>query len=121
MRGCWKGPISPLHTDGGNSGRRRFFECVVRLVEPSGSPTTVPCSNFLESVLGVCGVKTFIVAPESKMPNTIFGTVVLEVSSLKLNVRLFNVGSGHRHRQRPTSAQCFSNPPMLLARVDCLL
>ena len=42
MRGCWKGPISPLQTDRGNSGRRRFFECVVRVVEPSGSPTMVP-------------------------------------------------------------------------------
>ena len=57
MRGCRKGPISTLHAAGSNSGRRRFFECVVRVVEPSGSPTTVPCSNVLESVPGVCGVK----------------------------------------------------------------
>ena len=57
MRGCLKGPISPLHAAGGNSGRRRFFECVVRVVEPSGSLTMVSCSNFLESVPGICGVK----------------------------------------------------------------
>ena len=44
-----------------------------------------------------------MVAPESKMPKTVFCTVVLEVSSLQLNVKLFNVGRGHRHHQRPTS------------------
>ena len=38
---------------------------------------------FLESVPGVCGVKKFMVAPESKMPKTVFCTVVLEVSSLQ--------------------------------------
>ena len=65
MRGCWKGPISPLQAANGNSGRRRFFECVVRVVEPSGSPNMVPCFSFLESVPGVCGVKKFMVAPES--------------------------------------------------------
>ena len=43
--------------------------------------------------------------------------VVLEVSSLQLNVKIFNVCSGHRHHQRPTSARCFSNPPMVLAWV----
>ena len=98
MRGCQIGPISPLHAAGGNFGRRRFFECVVRVVEPSGSPTMVPWSNFLESVPGVCGVKKFMLAPESKMPKTVFCTVVLEVSSLQLNVKLFNVGSGHWNR-----------------------
>ena len=46
MRGCQKGPISPLHAAGENSGRRRFFECVVRVVEPLVSPTNVPCSYF---------------------------------------------------------------------------
>ena len=121
MRGCRKGPISPLHMAGGNSGRRRFFECVVRVVEPSVSPTMVPCSNFLESVPGVCGVKKFMVAPESKIPKTVFRTVVLEVSLLQLNVKLFNVGSGHRQHQRPTSARCFYNPPMVLALVACSL
>ena len=121
MRGCQKCPISPLHAAGGDSGRRRFFEYMVRVVEPSGSPTTVPCSNVLESVPGVCGVNTFMVAPESKMPKTVFCTVVLKVSSLQLNVKLFNVGSGHRHRQRTTRARCFTEPPMVLARVACSL
>ena len=78
----------------------------------------VPFFSFLESVPGVCSVKNFIVAPEYKIPKTVLCTVVLEVSSLKLNVNLFNVYSGHRHRQRPTSARCFSDPPMMLARVD---
>ena len=72
MRGCRKGPISPLQAAGGNSGRRRFFECVVRLVEPSGSPTMVPCSSFLVSVPGVYRVKKFMVAPKSKIPKTLF-------------------------------------------------
>ena len=67
MRGCWKGPIYPLQAARGNSVRRRFLECVVRVVEPSGSPTAVSCFSFLESVPGVCGVKKFIVAPESKI------------------------------------------------------
>ena len=62
-----------------------------------------------------------MVAPESKMPKTVFGTVVLEVSTLQLKVKLFNVGGGHRHLQRPTRARCFSDPPMVLARVACLL
>ena len=56
MRGCWKGPISPLHAARGNSGRSRFFECVVRVVELSGSLTMVPFFSFLESVPGVVGV-----------------------------------------------------------------
>ena len=72
MRGCWKDPIYPLHTARGNSGRRRFFECAVRVVEPSGSPTMVPCFSFLESVPGVCGVKKCMVAPESKIPKAVF-------------------------------------------------
>ena len=72
MRGCWKGPISPLRAARGNYGRRRFFECVVRVVDPSRSLTMVPCFNFLESVPGVCGVKKFVVAPESKIPKTFF-------------------------------------------------
>ena len=59
----------------------------------------VPCSSFLESVPGVCGVKIFMVAPECKIPKTVFYMVVLEVSSLQLNVKLFNICSGHRHRQ----------------------
>ena len=121
MRGCQKCPISSLHAAGGNSGRRRFFERMVRVVEPSGSLATVPCSRFLESVPGVCGVKTFMVHPESKMPKTVFCTVVLKVSFLQLNVKLFNVGSGHWHRQRPNSARCFTEPPMVLARVACSL
>ena len=121
MRGFRKGPISPLQAAGGNYGRRRFFECVVRVVEPSGNTTTVPCSSFLVFVPGVCGVKKFMVAPESKILKTVFCTVVLEVSSLQLHVKLFNVCSGHRHRQRRTSARCFSDPPMVLARVACLL
>ena len=119
MRGCWKGTISHLQAARGNSGRRRFLECVVRVVEPSGSPTVVPCFSFLESVPGVCDVKKFIVAPESKIPKTVFCTVVFEVSSLQFNVTLFNVCSGHRHRQRPTRAPCLSNPPMMLDRVAC--
>ena len=121
MRGCLKGPIFPLHVAGGNSGRMSFFECVVRVVEPSGSQTTVPCSNFLESVPGVCEVKTFMVAPESKIPKNRFCTVVLEVSSLQLNVKLFNVGNRHLHLQRPISARCFYDPPMMLAWVACSL
>ena len=56
---------------------------MVRVVEPPGSPTKVPCSNFLESVPGVCGVKKILVAPNYKMPKTVFCTVVLEVSSLQ--------------------------------------
>ena len=71
MRGCWKGPISPLQSARGNYGRRRFFECVVRVVEPLGSPTMVPCFSFLESVPGVCRVKKFMVTPESKIPKTV--------------------------------------------------
>ena len=47
MRGYWKGPISLLYAARGNSGRLRFFECVVRVVEPSGSPTMVLCFSFL--------------------------------------------------------------------------
>ena len=121
MRGCWKGPISPLHADMGNSGRRRFFGFVVRVVEPSISPTMVPCFSFFESVPGVVGVKKFMVTPESNILNTVFWTVVLEMSSLHLNVKLFNVCSGHWNRQRPTSARCFSDPPMILVRVACSL
>ena len=67
------------------------------------------------------GSKNLMVAPESKIPKTVFCTIVLEVSSIQLNVKLFIVGSGHRHHQRPTSAQCFSDPPMELARVACSL
>ena len=77
MRGCWKGPISPLRAARGNSGRRVFLECVVRVVEPSGSPTMVPCFSFLESVPGVCGVKNFMVAPDSKRPKTIFEHLIV--------------------------------------------
>ena len=72
MRGCWKGPISPLQAAGGNSGRRRFFECVVRFMETLGSPTMVPRFSFLDFVPGVCGVKKFMVAPESKIKRTVF-------------------------------------------------
>ena len=121
MRGCWKGPISPLQADRGNSGRRRFVECVVRVVEPSGSPTVLPCFSFLEPVPGVYSVKKFTVAPESKMPKTVFCTVVLEVSSLQLNVKLFNVCSVHQHCQRPTIACCFSNLTMMVDWVACSL
>ena len=71
MRGCWKGPIYPLQAATGNSGRSRFFECVARVVEPSGSPTMVPCFIILDSVPGVFGVKKFIVAPESKILKTV--------------------------------------------------
>ena len=46
MRGCWKGPISPLYAARGKSGRLRFFECVVRVVEPSRIPTMVPYFSF---------------------------------------------------------------------------
>ena len=81
----------------------------------------VPCFSFLESVPGVVGVKKFMVAPESNIPKAVFWTVILEVSSLHLNVKLFNVCSGHRHHQRPTSARCFSNPPVMLVRVACPL
>ena len=79
MMGCWKGPISPLQSDRGNSGRRRFLECVVRVAEPSGIPTIVPCFIFLVFVPSVCGVKKFIVVPESKILKTVFCKVVLEV------------------------------------------
>ena len=65
--------------------------------------------------------KKSMVAPESKIPKTVFCAVVLEVSSLQLNVKLFNVGSRHWHCQRPTSARCFSDPPIVLARLACLL
>ena len=44
---------------------------MVRIVEPSGSPTMVLCFSFLDYVPGVCGVKNFIVAPESKIPKTV--------------------------------------------------
>ena len=121
MRGCRNGHISTLRAAGGNSGRRRFFEFVVRVVEPSGSPTTLPCSIIMEYVPGVFGVNKFMVAPESKILKTVFCRVVLEVSSLQLNVKLFNVGSGHQHRQRPTSAWCLSDPPMVMTWVACLL
>ena len=46
MRGCWKGPISPLYAARGKSGRLRFFECVMRFMEPLGSPIMVPCFSF---------------------------------------------------------------------------
>ena len=72
IRGCRKGPISLSYAAGGNSGRRRFFECVLRVVDPSGSPTTISCSNFFEFVPGVCGVKKFMVAPESNVPKKRF-------------------------------------------------
>ena len=72
MRGCWKGPIYTLHAVRENSGRRRFFECVVMVVEPSGSTTMVPCFSFLESVPGVVGVEKFMVAPDSNIPKTFF-------------------------------------------------
>ena len=68
-----------------------------------------------------CWGQKFIVAPESNIPKTIFWTVVFEVSSLHLNVNIFNVCSGHRHRQRPTSARCFSDPPMMFVWVACSL
>ena len=118
MRVCWKGPISTLHAARGNSGRRRFFECVVRAVEPSGSPTLVPCFIFLESVPGVSGVKNewLLLSLIYRIPFS--WMVVLEVSSLHLNVKLFKVCSGHQHRQRPISSRCFSNPPMMLVWVD---
>ena len=67
------------------------------------------------------GSKKTMVAPESKIPKTVFWKVVLEVSSLQLNVKLFNVCSRHWHRQRLTSARCFSDPPMVLDRVACSL
>ena len=67
------------------------------------------------------GSKKFMVAPESNIPKAVLGTVILDVSSLHLNVKLFNVCSGHRHRQRPTSARCFSDSTMMLVRMDCLL
>ena len=70
---------------------------MVRVLEPSVSPTVVPCCSFLESVPGACCVKKFIVAPESKITKTVFCTVLLEVSSLQLNVKLFNVCSRQRH------------------------
>ena len=76
---------------------------------------------FLVSVPGVVGVEKFMVAPDSNIPKTVFFTVVLEVSSLHLNVKLFNVCSRHRHRQRPTSARCFSDPPMMFVWVACSL
>ena len=108
MRGCWKGPISPSHAARGNSGRRRFFECLARVMEPLSVP-------------GVDGVKKFTVAPESNITKAVCLTVILEVASLHLNVKLFNVCSGHQHRQRPTSARCFSDPPMMLVWVACSL
>ena len=77
MRGCWKVPIYLLHAARGNTGRRRFFECVVTVVEPSISPTMVTCFSFFESVPGVVGVKKFTVAPESNIPKAIFLTVLL--------------------------------------------
>ena len=40
MRGCWKGPISPLQDTRGNSGRRRFLEFVVRVAEPHTQETS---------------------------------------------------------------------------------
>ena len=58
---------------------------MVRVVDPTGKLTVVPCFSFLESVPSVCGVKKFMVAPESKIPKTVFCTVVLEVSSLELH------------------------------------
>ena len=45
---------------------------MVRVVELLGNPTTVPCSSFLVSVSGVCVVKKFMVAPEYKIPKTVF-------------------------------------------------
>ena len=72
IRGYCKGPIHPLQAARGNSRRRRFLECRVRIVDPSGSLSLVPCFSFLDSVPGVCGVKKFMVAPESKMPKTVF-------------------------------------------------
>ena len=121
IRGCWKVPFYPLHAARGNSGRRRLFECMVRVVKPSGIPTMVPCFSFLESVPGVVGVKKIMVAPESNIPKAVFWTVILEVSSLHLNLKLFNVCSVHQHLQRPTSARCFYYPPMMLVWVDFLL
>ena len=106
---------------GENMREGGFFNAWCEWWIQSGSPTTVPCSSFLESVPGVCGVKKFMVASESKIPKTVFCMVILEVSSLQLNVKLFNVRSGHRHRQRPTSARCFYDLPMMLAQVACSL
>ena len=68
MRHCWNGPISPLVAGGGRLGRSRFLEWVVMVVEPYGSPTTVPCDNLLRLVPGVRGVKKYIVAPELRIP-----------------------------------------------------
>ena len=45
---------------------------MLRVVEPSGIPTMVPCFIFLESVPGVVGVKKFMVAPESNIHNSVF-------------------------------------------------
>ena len=55
MRHCWNGPISTLVAGGGRVGRSRFLEWVVMVVEPSGSPTTVPCDNLLRFVPGCVG------------------------------------------------------------------
>ena len=42
MRHCLNEPISPVVAGGGRVGRSKFLEWVVRVVEPSGNPTTVP-------------------------------------------------------------------------------
>ena len=73
MRGCWKGPIYPLHAARGDYGIRRFFECVVRVVELSVSPTMVPCFSFLESVPGVVGVKNLWLLLSLIYRNPFFG------------------------------------------------
>ena len=57
------------------------------VVEPSGSPTTVPCDNLLRFVPGVCGVNKCIVAPDLRMPYTVV-VVVLLVLALQLLVLL---------------------------------
>ena len=67
-RHCCNGLISPLVAGGGRVGRMRFLEWVVMVVEPSGSPTKVPCDNLLRFVPKVCGVKKCMVAPELRMP-----------------------------------------------------
>ena len=68
MRHCLNGPISPVVAGDGRVGRSRFLEWVVHVVEPSGTPTTVPCDNLLRFFPGVCGVRKCIVAPESRIP-----------------------------------------------------
>ena len=65
MRGCWNGSISPFYGDRGNYGSRRFFECVVRVVEPSVSLNMVPCFSVFESVPGVVGFKNSLCTRES--------------------------------------------------------